>query len=359
MTRRGGRSDPLEPSEKQLSPERRRVLRYPGVVAWFTAYKMELFYKHVLRYEDGQGVFEWGSGGIMHLHSINFGSCMPRVDPAAAGMQQPDVTTADIASRFAETHEEYLTDWSLAKAEKWTFQEVDNNAARLARPGSPLHTDSESDGSEDLEETDILHKWVRRSTPQSGIDLGLSSDVSGQHAVADDVDFQRVFPTADSMAYVMANGVRATYKLTPADHAALRTLDTSLKDPAWHPCRISIQEKSLLMTNNCRLVRRARRKWYRRLTEKCNMHDRHAGIPFELPPVHIEAEGTADQEVVEEVLSVLEPAALSVGTLNMHMLLPGDWFAALLRTRDVMCLQEVTLQCLQEIVCLGSKKGFM
>ena len=121
VTRRGGRSDPLEPSEKQLSPERRRVLRFPGVVAWFTAYKMELFYKYVLRYEDGQGVFEWGSGGIMHLHSINFGSCMPRVDPAAAGMQQPDVTTAGIASRLAETHEEYLTDWSLAKAQKWTF----------------------------------------------------------------------------------------------------------------------------------------------------------------------------------------------------------------------------------------------
>ena len=81
---RGNRLDPLEPAEKLLSAERRRVLRYPGVVAWFTAYKMELFYKHVLRYEDGQGVFEWGAGGIMHLHSINFGTCMPRVDPAAA-----------------------------------------------------------------------------------------------------------------------------------------------------------------------------------------------------------------------------------------------------------------------------------
>ena len=48
--RRGGRSDPLEPSERKLSEERRRVLRYPGVVAWFTGYKMELFYRHVLRY---------------------------------------------------------------------------------------------------------------------------------------------------------------------------------------------------------------------------------------------------------------------------------------------------------------------
>ena len=51
---------------------------------------MELFYGHVLRYEDGQGVFEWGAGGIMHVHSINVGSCMPRVDPTAAGMQRPD-----------------------------------------------------------------------------------------------------------------------------------------------------------------------------------------------------------------------------------------------------------------------------
>ena len=208
VTRRGGRSDALNPSKKQLSPERRRVLRFPGVVTWFTAYKMELFYKHVLRYEDGQGVFKWGSGGIMHLHSINFGSCMPRVDPTAASMQQPNVRTADIASRFAEIHEEYLINWSLAKAEKWTFQEIENNTARLARARSPLHTDSESDGSENLEEVDILDKCVRRSTPQSGIDVDLSSNVCGQHAVADDVDFQRVFPTADSVAYVMSNGVR-------------------------------------------------------------------------------------------------------------------------------------------------------
>ena len=88
------------------------------------------------------------------------------------------------------------------------------------------------------------------------------------------------------------------------------------------------------------------------------MHDRHGGIPFEVPPVHIEAEGTADQEVVEEVLSVLESASLSVGTLNIRMLLPGSWFAALLTTCDVLCLQEVTLQSLQEIVSLGKQEGF-
>ena len=65
--RRHGRSDPLEPAERKLSLDRRLVLKYPGVVAWYTGYKMELFYKHVLKYEDGEGVFEWGAGGIMHL----------------------------------------------------------------------------------------------------------------------------------------------------------------------------------------------------------------------------------------------------------------------------------------------------
>ena len=244
-SRRGGRSNPLEPSERQLSEERRRVLRYPGVVAWFTGYKMELFYRHVLRYEDGQGVFEWGAGGIMHLHSINVGSCMPRVDPIAAGMQRPDARTARIAARFAEIHEEYLTDWSLGKKEKWTFNEVDAFPARFRPVGSPVHTDSESDGSEGLERSDVLEKCVRRTESSGGVDVGAASDVFGQHVVSDDVDFLRVFPTPTTMSYVMHNDVRATHVLTATERETLRGLEVSLQDNDWHPCRISVAQKAL------------------------------------------------------------------------------------------------------------------
>ena len=81
--RRQGRADPVEPAMARLPESKRLVLKYPGVVAWYTAYKMELFYQHVLQYEDGQGIFEWGAGGIMHLHSINFGSKMPPRGPSA------------------------------------------------------------------------------------------------------------------------------------------------------------------------------------------------------------------------------------------------------------------------------------
>ena len=393
-SRRGGRSDPLEPSERKLSEERRRVLRYPGVVAWFTGYKMELFYKHVLRYEDGQGVFEWGAGGIMHLHSINVGSCMPRVDPTAAGMQRPDATTAAIAARFAEIHEEYLTDWSLGKNEKWTFHEVDAVPARFRHVGSPVHTDSESEGSEDLEDSQVSEKCVRRSEVPSCVDVGAACDVLGQHVVADDVDFVRVFPTATTMSYVTQGSVRATLVLSAAEREILLALDVSLQDSAWHPCQITVSQKALLMTNNCRLERRARRKWYRRLTEKCNMHDRHSGGGVEIAPVHIEdeqVEGVGmslrtaapaqnsrtslrtagpvlhieDDHVVQddsqdEDIVVAQPVSLpiKVATLNMHLLSPGSWFSPLIQNYDVVCLQEVTAESLNEVITLGKEADF-
>ena len=393
-SRRGGRSDPLEPSEKKLSEERRRVLRYPGVVAWFTGYKMELFYRHVLRYEDGQGVFEWGAGGIMHLHSINVGSCMPRVDPTAAGMQRPDATTAAIAARFAEIHEEYLTDWSLGKNEKWTFHEVDAVPARFRHVGSPVHTDSESEGSEDLEDSQFSEKCVRRSEVPSCVDVGAACDVLGQHVVADDVDFVRVFPTATTMSYVTQGSVRATLVLSAAEREILLALDVSLQDSAWHPCQITVSQTALLMTNNCRLVRRARRKWYRRLTEKCNMHDRHSGGGVEIAPVHIEdeqVEGVGmslrtaapaqnsrmslrtagpvlhieDDHVVQddsqdEDIVVAQPVSIpiKVATLNMHLLSPGSWFRPLIQNYDVVCLQEVTAESLNEVIALGKEADF-
>ena len=392
--RRGGRSDPLEPSERKLSEERRRVLRYPGVVAWFTGYKMELFYRHVLRYEDGQGVFEWGAGGIMHSHSINVGSCMPRVDPTAAGMQRPDATTAAIAARFAEIHEEYLTDWSLGKNEKWTFHEVDAVPARFRHVGSPVHTDSESDGSEDLEDSQFSEKCVRHRGVSSCVDVGAACDVVGQHVVADDVDFVRVFPTATTMSYVTQGSVRATLVLTTAERETLLALDVSLQDSSWHPCQISVSQKALLMTNNCRLVRRARRKWYRRLTEKCNMHDRHSGGGVEIAPVHIEdeqVEGVGmslrtaaptqnsrmslrtagpdlqieDDHVVQddsqdEDIVVAQPVSIpiKVATLNMHLLSPGSWFSPLIQNYDVVCLQEVTAESLNEVIALGKEADF-
>ena len=84
----------------------------------------------------------------------NFGSKMPRVDPAHFSAQDLDADGVKTAAQFARAHEEHLTDWSLGKAEKWQHAVMDCKRARVTRRGSvgsPLHTDSESDGSADME----------------------------------------------------------------------------------------------------------------------------------------------------------------------------------------------------------------
>ena len=90
------------------------------------------------------------------------------------------------------------------------------------------------------------------------------------------------------------------------------------------------------------------------------MHDRHAGLGFEVPPVYIEATKDADTEEQEpEVLTAqLQQCSLRCGTLNMHLLSPGPWFEPLLEQCDVMFLQEVTTQCLEDFCLLGQQKGY-
>ena len=71
---RHGRSDPPEPGEAALPANKRRVLQYSGVVAWYCALKLELYASYVLCYDDLFAVYEWGSGGIVHLHLLGWRS---------------------------------------------------------------------------------------------------------------------------------------------------------------------------------------------------------------------------------------------------------------------------------------------
>ena len=386
--RRQGRTDPLEPSERKLSAQRRRVLKYPGVVAWFTGYKMELFYKHVLKYEDGEGVFEWGAGGIMHLHSINFGAPMPRVDPAQDEWRLPCEESVRMAQKFGRVHEEYVTDWSFSKAEKWSQQDIENAAARWTAAASPLHSDAESDGSQDLDEgaanlvppskrarvmeegtqcsqlsrVSLLTTSAAENRKQQSVQCGLEADVFCQHDLAADADFVRVFPTPTSMAYVQdASGRRQVRVLTASEKQLLEDLDASVVQKDWHPCQIGTKQKALLMTNNCQLVRRMRRKWYRKLAERCNMHDRHSGVGVEVPPVYVEmaveeeeAGGPEDSrmQINDEVVE------LCIGSLNLNTQRLRSDVREMIAEHDVFCLQEVTPATLPAILIAGRELGY-
>ena len=257
--RRDGRMDPLEPSERRLSAQRRRVLKYPGVVAWFTAYKMELFYKHVLKYEDGEGVFEWGAGGIMHLHSINFGSHMPRVDPQKGDWHLPTWDSVGAAREFASAHEEYLTDWSSGKAEKWTKQDIENAAARRIGGDSPLHTDDESDGSEDLE-PDLKRSRTQERLPGAGASLLTAGTEEtddhdalqlfpfelDQEQLPEDVDFVRIFTSPTQFTYQLDDaGKRQRVVLSAEQKELLVELDSLMQQKDWHPCAIPMKHKAV------------------------------------------------------------------------------------------------------------------
>eukprot|EP00435_Cladocopium_sp_Y103_P046938 s590_g13.t1 len=353
---RGGRMDPLEPSERRLTEVRRRVLRYPGVVAWFTAYKMELFYKFVLQYEDGHAVFEWGAGGIMHLHSINWGSQMPRINPEKlAAAECSDWSSLSQGATFARAHEEYFTDWSWTKKEKWVFQEVDNKKAAVATAGSPVHTDSESSGSDDE---------TGGAAAVFPVDIVPEGDVFQQHALAEDEDFVRLFPTVTSMQYaVTADGARQRVRLSREQLRTFEALSAKCADESRHPCQITIPQKALLMTNNCRVVRRVRRKWYRRLTQKCNMHDRHSGVPTETPPVFVDvvapvcADGATMEDVVERTA---EATVVRAGTLNLKQLDLAHQIGEILEklNLDVMCLQEMSAACLGDLLQVSEQRGY-
>ena len=100
-----------------------------------------------------------------------------------------------------------------------------------------------------------------------------------------------VFPSSVSMRFQLdSEGRRETRQLSQQEVALLRCLEACVSDTQWHPCAIGVAEKALLMRNNCQLVRQARRKWYRRLTDTCNTHDRHGGQPVEFPPLLAECE---------------------------------------------------------------------
>eukprot|EP00435_Cladocopium_sp_Y103_P051080 s1595_g15.t1 len=88
------------------------------------------------------------------------------------------------------------------------------------------------------------------------------------------------------------------------------------------------------------------------------MHDRHSGPGVEVPPVYFEVQ--QDGEATEDSgisVSVAE-AAVSIGTLNMHVSNPDENFADLLCKCDILCLQEVTPQCVEALIPLARSNAY-
>ena len=106
------------------------------------------------------------------------------------------------------------------------------------------------------------------------------------------------------------------------------------------------------MANNCQLVRRARRKWYRRLTDKCNMHDRHSGVGVEVPAVYVEVQEENRAQPAADLNADVSCAEVRVtfGMLNMQVKNLDEGFQDILCKCDILCLQEVTPSCVEDLL---------
>ena len=141
---RSGRSDPLEPGEQNVPAAKLRVLHYSGVVAWFCALKLELMVRHVLESDDVFAVFEWGSGGIVHLHLLRWLAGKGRYDRQKGGV--PAERHRRDAQDMAAEHDAELCEWDLMLPEKYRQTEYDEYIPAKRAQG-PLNTSDESDGS--------------------------------------------------------------------------------------------------------------------------------------------------------------------------------------------------------------------
>eukprot|EP00435_Cladocopium_sp_Y103_P048649 s92_g14.t1 len=295
LLRRHGRRDPLEPSERRT---------WTRIVAGCCDIRVWLHGLPATRWSCSTGMccntkMDKESSSGARVASC---TCIPLTSGPRCHTLIPQLQTRDgvpneesmhVAQQFAAVHEEYLTNWSLGKAEKWSFQEVENGVARRARCSSPVHTDSDLDG-------DVACAPVRAAGKKLFPSVKVVNDVFSKHEMLPDMDFVRVFVDGVSMSYeVNADGSRKRVQLSAQQVRVLDELNGL--DPQWHPCQISVAQKQLLMNNNCQLVRRALRQCYRRLTDKCNMHDRHSGVGVEAPAVYVEVqdEQNAPEPVAE------------------------------------------------------------
>ena len=108
-------------------------------------------------------------------------------------------------------------------------------------------------------------------------------------------------------------------------------------------------------------VRRVRRKWYQRLTDKCNTyntHDRHSGIGVEAPAVYVEVEQDSQPDADLSADVSRAAARVTFGTLNMQVKNLDEGFQDILCKRDILCLQEVTPSCVEDLLQIARSHGY-
>ena len=93
------------------------MLQYVGVVAWYCSLKLELLVRYVMQSDDIFGVYEWGQGGIVHMHLLRWLARRGRYDFVDGAV--PQERRRRDARDLAAGHEAELAEWDLLCPEKF------------------------------------------------------------------------------------------------------------------------------------------------------------------------------------------------------------------------------------------------
>ena len=311
------------------------VQQYGAIVAYFCAMKLELLVKHVLAADDYFGVYEWGAGGILHLHLLRWLNGRGRCDTMDGNV--PKAALHRMAGMLAVGHLSDLSEWDLLAPEKWNAEIYDAHIPSTKK--EPLNTDSESDCDgkcmnippkcQDLTDTESECSW--KDLPS---DVEFEVDLStGKYIVDDD-------------------NCKQQRTLCATEKSALAQLGCLLTNENWHASEIPSECKKVLCTTNCKQTRQMRRKYLARLHHCCHMHDRHSGKPFQLEPIYGEASSSGEdinaQDIKNNKLATSDEwEKLRLSSLNLAGLCDMSIAWPYIMPDDVIALQEVTAEAEQ------------
>ena len=279
--------------------------------------------------DDLFGVFEWGQGGIVHIHLLRWIAGRGRYDFVDGSV--PEERRRRDARTLAVDHETELAEWDLMCPEKFRRREWDEDWP-LRRTREPLLTDDESDG--------------------SGSDRAPSQGSNDPYAEASrDLDDDEQWARAPGGGRIIGvDGQPRRERVPCEDVELLKQFEGLLRNTSWHPAAIPLEAKRCLQIYNSRRVRRLRRWFLARLLEKMNQHDRHAGPPIEVPPVYGDDTASesgshmSSEDTSREVTAATVEIRLMTWNVNAPARSSGDCRFLLrpLTGVDIACLQEMT-----------------
>ena len=128
-------------TDKDVRKRRHLAIQNPNIVAFFSALRLELILKYLmvdmLELEDYYCVFEWGSGGVLHLHCILWNFQSQYLDTWDLEEKEEKKTFSKRKLRLiADFFNTHVSEWNLGKEADGSWTKIPENVDNAPHPAS-------------------------------------------------------------------------------------------------------------------------------------------------------------------------------------------------------------------------------